>query len=121
VSRGAPGVNLPAPPQLSPADGATFDHFPRRTRLEWSPVEGAASYAVEVDYCEARGSRAGGCADPQPLASLMKNVPPTHGVKGTAYEFDFGGAQPGRWRVWAVDGEGREGFKSPWRRFVYLK
>ena len=32
----------------------------------------------------------------------------------------FVGAQPGRWRVWAVDKEGREGFKSPWRLFVYL-
>jgi len=36
-----------------------------------------------------------------------------------AAEFSFVGAQPGRWRVWAVDKEGREGFKSPWRRYVY--
>lgn len=39
-----PGVNLPAPAQTAPADGAFFDYYPRRTVLEWSPVEGAASY-----------------------------------------------------------------------------
>jgi hypothetical protein len=38
-----------------------------------------------------------------------------------SYEFDFVGAQPGRWRVWAIDEAGREGFKSPWRLFVYLR
>jgi len=39
----------------------------------------------------------------------------------TSYEFRFIGAQPGRWRVWGVDKEDREGFKSAWRNFVYLR
>jgi hypothetical protein len=42
-------------------------------------------------------------------------------LNSTSYEFGFAGAQPGRWRVWAVDKDGREGFKSPWRTFVYLQ
>jgi hypothetical protein len=114
------GVNLLAPAQTAPAEGAVFDYYPRHTRLEWSPVEGAVSYSVEVDYCSGR-RRGAGCADPQPLFTQMRVNPKTSGVGGTAYEFDFIGAQPGRWRVWAVDAQGREGFKSPWRLFVYLK
>jgi hypothetical protein len=114
------GVHLPAPAQVSPADGATFDHFPRRTRLEWSPVEGAASYRVEVDFCEGREDRRHDCFNPSPFTN-SKLAPPSARLQGTTYEFDFVGAQPGRWRVWAVDAEGREGFKSPWRRFVYQR
>lgn len=112
------GVHLPAPAQLSPADEAVYEHYPRRTRLEWSPVEGAASYSVEVDYCLGNRKGQAGCADPRPHG--VKTDPPTSGIAGTSYEFFFVGAQAGRWRVWAVDAQGREGFKSPWRRFVYL-
>lgn len=113
------GVNLAAPAQLSPADGAVFEHFPRATKLEWSPVEGAVSYAVEVDYCRGGERSARECVDPQP--HRLKSDPPQSGIAGTTYELNFVGAQPGRWRVWAVDAEGREGFKSPWRTFFYLK
>lgn len=109
-----PGSHLEAPAQISPADGAVYDHYPRTTKLEWSPVENAASYSVEIDYC--RGGRKG-CEGPNPL-SLPANAP-QNGIKGTTYEFNFVGAQPGRWRVWAVDKDGRDGFKSPWRTFVY--
>lgn len=115
------GVHLPAPAQTAPAEGAVFDHYPRRTRLEWAPVEGAVSYAVEVDFCSGWRGGAPGCPDPQPLSNQMKFNPPAGGIEGTAYEFAFVGAQPGRWRVWAVDREGRAGFKSPWRLFVYRR
>lgn len=115
------GVHLPAPAQTAPADGAVFDYYPRRTRIEWAPVEGAASYRVEVDFCSGRRSNARSCVDPQPLANQVRFNPRTSGIDGTSYEFAFVGAQPGRWRVWAVDRDGREGFKSPWRLFVYLR
>jgi hypothetical protein len=114
------GVRLPAPAQTVPADGATFNHRPLRTRLEWAPVEGAVSYWVEVDICSTRRRYSNSsCLDPYPLMTLMKSNPPTSGVKGISHEFDFVGVQPGRWRVWAVDGTGREGFKSPWRMFIH--
>ena len=113
------GVNLDAPVQLSPADGAQFDTYPRTTRLEWKSVEGAASYSVEVDICDSFDRSGQGCLDPQPLG--LKENPPERGIKGTAYEFNFIGAQPGRWRVWAIDADGHEGFKSPWRIFFYRK
>jgi len=110
------GVNLPAPDQLSPENDSVFDFYPRQTVLKWSPVAGAVSYGVEVDYCEGREKV---CVNPQPLRLL--NNPSASGITSETYEFRFVGAQPGRWRVWAVDKEGREGFKSPWRTFVYLR
>ena len=113
------GVNLSAPVQLSPADNVKLDYFPRLTKLEWTPVEGAASYSVEVDYCRGRREYSHECVDPQPFK--LDDSPPMTGIAETSYEFNFLGAQPGRWRVWAVDKDGREGFKSPWRTFFYLK
>jgi len=113
------GVNLAAPVQLSPANDTVFDHYPRRTTLQWSPVEGAASYSIEVDYCDGRQRQKPVCVNPQPLR--MTNNPATSGIVSTTYEFFFVGAQRGRWRVWALDKDGREGFKSPWRSFVYLR
>lgn len=113
------GVHLPAPLPLSPAEDAVFDHYPRLTRLEWSPVEGAASYAVEVDHCAGGVRISRGCVNPQPLRVTSNG--PTSGLVSHFYEFKFSGMQPGRWRVWAVDKEGREGFKSPWRLFFYRR
>ena len=113
------GMHLPAPVQLSPADATVFNHYPRLTKLEWSPVEEAVSYRVEVDFCAGGVRNRPGCVNPQPL-KLISN-PPTSGIVSTTFEFNFIGAQPGRWRVWALDKEGHEGFKSPWRWFVYLQ
>ncbi len=112
------GLNLPAPVQLSPADGVIFDGFPReKLKLEWAAVEGALTYSVEVDFC--RGPTKGNtdCVDPQP--HILKGMPPMTDIVQTSVEFTFIGAQPGRWRVWAVDKDGNEGFKSPWRAFAY--
>lgn len=116
-----PSVNLPAPLQLAPADGAALSsaaEYRRPTKIEWQPVPGAVSYAVEIDYCDGRDQNIRECIDPQPLL-LRKNPPPT-GIVGTSYEFTFVGKQPGRWRVWAIDERGQEGFKSPWRMFFYV-
>ncbi len=75
---------------------------------------GAASYTVEVDFCNGR-SPTRECTDPYPL----HRDPPMAGITATSYTFTFIGAQPGRWRVFAVDSLGRPGFKSPWRVFVH--
>lgn len=113
------GVNLPAPLQISPAPDARLDHYPRTTKLEWSRVEGAATYALEVDYCQGGERSRNACVNPQPHG--LRGSGPMSDLIETSYEFNFVGAQPGRWRVWAVDKDGREGFKSPWRIFVYLR
>jgi hypothetical protein len=113
------GVNLQSPIQLSPEAGARFNHFPRHTKLEWAPVEGAVAYTVEVDMCQWDEKYPTACANPQPMICQVNPI--TMGAAATTHEFSFVRAQPGRWRVWARDKEGREGFKSPWREFVYFK
>ena len=112
---------LPAPLPVSPGDNQVFDVFPRNTRLEWNPVDGAISYAVEIESCwsrsaddEKRLSDHGECLNPSSFEEK-------YGLHSTNYEFTFGGAQPGRWRVWAYDKDHKPGSKSPWRRFVYTK
>lgn len=112
-----PGINLPAPVQTGPDDNAEFDHYPRRTLLKWQPVEGANSYRIEIDYCQGALKDRRSCIDPQPHHNTGRD---STGINTTIYEFNFVGAQPGRWRVWAIDKKGQEGFKSPWRTFFYL-
>jgi hypothetical protein len=40
-------------------------------------------------------------------------------LSGTSWTFDFVGAQPGRWRVWAISSTGSPGPKSGWWTFTY--
>jgi tetratricopeptide (TPR) repeat protein/peroxiredoxin len=106
------GGALPAAPRLlSPEDGAVLDQYPRHTTVVWSEVPGAVEYAVEWDYKSAgewnldqRG---------MPGATIHTNQP--------VATFDFVGAQPGRWRVWAINAAGDAGPKSEWREFRYTK
>ncbi len=106
----AAGPALPAPRQLSPEPAAVFDHFPRQTTLVWSAVPDAAGYMVEVDYYAA------GAWD-----SEKREKPAAFRVTEPVYSFKFYGAQPGRWRVWAVDAAGRESAKTEWREFRFTK
>lgn len=112
---------LPAPVQLIPPDNSMFDLFPRTTRLEWSPVSGAATYAVEVETCWRQSSISSSrlpddeeCINPSPFVEKI-------GLLDTSFEFTFKGAQPGRWRVWAIGRDHEPGSKSSWRRFVYQR
>ena len=103
-----------APKQLAPPNGSTFNKFPRTTTLKWQAVSCAKSYTVEIDCfmcCEANKW----CTDVGKEYKLVPNV------NATQYTFDFVGAQPGRWRVWAVDASGKPGPKSTWWGFKYTK
>jgi hypothetical protein len=113
-----PGVNLPAPVQTGPDNEVELNYFPRKTKLEWQPVDGASSYRVEIDYCDGRVKGRRSCVDPQPHY-IEGNA--AAAIRATSFEFNFVGAQPGRWRVWAIDEKNQEGFKSPWRIFYYLQ
>jgi len=106
--------SLPAPAQQSPRDGSRFSHHPRQTRLQWRPVEGAASYTVEVDCYQCCRSNAW-CTD------IGKSYSVQPALRSTSYNFNFAGAQPGRWRVWAVDTNGRAGVKSRWWNFSFTR
>jgi hypothetical protein len=109
-----PSTSLEVPQHLSPSDGSVFNHYPRTTQLQWMPVSGATSYTVEVDCfhcCESNKW----CSDVGKTWMIVPNI------RTTNYTFNFVGAQPGRWRVWAVDSSGREGAKSAWREFRYTQ
>jgi hypothetical protein len=105
---------LPAPVQVGPSDGFSFDRYPRTTTLTWRPVGGAASYGVEIDCL-------GCCENGRWCADLGKQWKVETGATSTRYVFDFVGAQPGRWRVWAVGADGRSGERSGWWGFRYTK
>lgn len=108
-----PAANLPAPKLLAPAHGTVFDHYPRETVVIWEPVPLAAAYRVELDY----GHAASGTWQSQRTG----NPPWIFAARETRQKFNFIGAQPGRWRVWAVDAQGRAGAKSEWWEFSYTK
>lgn len=99
-------VNLPisAPTLLSPPDGSEFTHYPRTVTLAWEKLPEAKSYRLEIQF-ESNGWHA---------YSQINTGATTH-------TFDFIGAQPGRWRVWAVDAEGKEGRKSDWWGFYFAR
>lgn len=105
---------LTAPAQLSPADGSVFSIYPRSTTVTWSQVSGAASYTVEVDcyHC---------CQADQWCTDVGQTWDVVPGLTQTSYTFNYVGAQPGRWRVWAIDANGQAGPKSGWWGFSYTQ
>ncbi len=111
------GAVLPAPQQVWPEEGRVFDSFPRTTALRWTPVSRAASYTVELDclHCCESGTW---CSELGRPWKVVRDIP---AVASPGHKFEFVGAQTGRWRVWAVDENGREGAKSPWRTFGYAR
>jgi hypothetical protein len=109
-----PLIPLAIPQQISPANNITFYHYPRTTTLAWTPVDGAASYTVEID-CYSCCQSGKWCSD---IGQQWKVVT---GLTTTSYTFDFVGAQPGRWRVWAVKSGGQQSAKSGWWDFTYKK
>lgn len=103
---------ITTPIQLSPADGSIFDHYPRTTTLEWEDV-GAMSYTVEIDCYHCCGNNQW-CTD---IGETWKIKPD---IRTTSYAFNYVGAQPGRWRVWAVNANDQESVKSGWWYFEYI-
>jgi hypothetical protein len=105
---------LRAPAPISPENGTDFDHFPRTTELKWSAVPGAAAYAVEIDcfHCCEMGKWCTQVAEPRIRAT---------GIRETTYRFVWVGANLGRWRVWALGPDGRQGPKSVWQDFFYKR
>lgn len=104
---------LPAPALDSPADGTVFDVYPRMTMLKWAPVEGASKYLVEIMACSASNNTT--CFS-HPMIEQT-----TRETVMTAYTFNFIGAQPGKWRVTAVDANGTMGTPSGWWTFTYTR
>jgi len=94
---------LPAPQQVSPAQGTVFHHVPRRTLVAWQPVPKARSYVVEIKY----------------NGRLWTTLNATN--EATFATFDFPGVGQGEWRVIAQSRRGRQGTPSPWHSFQYQR
>ena len=115
VTEAAKKEPLAIPRQLLPTDRAVFDQFPRSTKLEWSPVAGAARYRLQVQLTVSPTSEGDWFDHPDRFEATFLET------YETSYTIEFAGAQPGRWRVWAIDDFGRESLKSPWWIFEYLR
>jgi WD40 repeat protein len=111
--------NLTPPELISPTDRTVFTDYPRHTMLRWNAVAGAVSYDVEIEFCQATDAwiESGGdwCEGTSAPWEIVK------GVTNTEISFGFVGANPGRWRVWAIDKDGKGGPKSEFRTFRYTQ
>ncbi|UOA08855.1 metallophosphoesterase [Methylobacter sp. S3L5C] len=86
--------------------GAIISTQPRRIKLIWKTVIGAANYNVEVQYQSADGKW---------HSAATKILPETEWV------VDFLGAYPGQWRVSAQAEFALESEKSPWMAFKFTQ
>ena len=105
---------LDVPQLVAPPEGAVLTFFPRTIDFEWNAVPAAATYEIEVDcyHC---------CATDRWCSDVNPRGVPRHQVTATKFTTEFPGNQPGRWRVWAIDGAGRPGPRTPWREFTFYQ
>lgn len=103
---------LVAPLQISPVNKSNFNHYPRKIVLRWNPVVGAKSYKIQTDVYFRFGTNAWAC-DIGNKYCITKNIAVTELI------LNFYGATLGRWRVWVVYENGKEGPSSPWWEFEH--
>jgi hypothetical protein len=110
----APRFESLTPEPLWPKNGAAFDSFPRTTELSWRDVPGAVSYSIQVDcfHC---------CDVGKWCTELGKPLLEANGLLKPQYSFVWGGANLGRWRVWAVAADGTASNPTAWQEFLYTR
>lgn len=101
---------LPAPQQIAPLSGTVFNNYPRTLTLRWNAVSGAVSYTILIYYYQPGETN---CTGGTPLSM-------TTDLTSTSYTFEYVGAQPGCWQVWAVNAAGN-GQKSPLWEFSFTQ
>lgn len=101
---------LPAPRQIAPLSGTVFSTYPRKLTLTWNAVSGATSYTVLIYYFQPGETT---CTGGTPLSLVVD-------LTSTSYTFDYIGAQPGCWQVWATNAAG-SGHKSPFWEFSFTQ
>ena len=105
---------LVAPRQLSPANNAVFNIFPRKTTLKWSRVSAARKYGVEIDCLHC-------CESGKWCSAVGRKFKVADNLATQTYTFNYVGAQKGRWRVWSIGANGRKSPVSPWRYFKHKR
>jgi hypothetical protein len=104
-----PPPALPAPAQLTPADNTELTVYPRQVALVWQAVTGAANYQVEVQ-CQ--------CSPTAPAA--WGTVPGAPAVTAaTSLSFTVQTDYQMRWRVTAIEADGKPGTPSAWWQFKF--
>jgi hypothetical protein len=98
-------------------DSFRFDIFPRTTTLSWVPVAGAVSYQVVTEFGNASATNPF-CTVPADCGIWTPGGPFT--TTGLTTTIGFVGAQPGRWRVTALNAAGGVISTSPYIYFAYL-
>lgn len=106
----APTATTAAPEQLSPPSGAVYGYYPRDMTFEWTAVPDAVSYTVDVEALDTSNGNWMDVSEGR-----------MGGITGTSTLYSFVGAQPGRWRVTAVDADGRAGTPSAWSGFRFTQ
>lgn len=96
-----------APHLEAPAAAAVFRIYPRDMLLQWAPLPNAATYDVDIEYFDNSAN------------AWLPEGDGASAVAETSYAFAFIGAQPGRWRVRAVDRLGNQSAFSEWRTFEH--
>lgn len=92
--------------------------------LDWQPVDGTSTYTVEVDcfgcgqYPNKWYSQSGTPWHIKPGLGRRTLRDPIYSSKIHVKLRQAGGTSL-RWRVWAVDSEGREGKKSDWCQLAF--
>ncbi len=105
-------TSLNTPILVSPAEGASFSEgYPRTLTMTWQPVNGANEYRVEVEMNTWNATA--------PVWSGLDDQT----ITATTYTTFFGGMNPGRWRVTAIDSTGEHTSSTPsaWRSFEFTQ
>jgi hypothetical protein len=97
------------PVLLYPANGSSFDNYPRTLDLKWKPMAGAYSYRVEVQV----QNPSDGKWYPHPYLPTF--------ASSNLMRIEFIGGQPGQWRVKGIAADGTESVFSDWWQFEFRR
>ncbi len=103
---------------ISPANKTVYNHYPRSMHLEWEAkgITGSVKYYVEIQYCWVHSTDPndqyyfGNWEEGNYTGTVLEKTDNYH-------DFNFVGAQPGRWRVRAEDDNGY----CEWTEWRYFK
>jgi len=108
---------LQPPTLLSPPDRSVFGHYPRELVYRWKPAPSTpagAKYLIQCDDTSYGNDATFGDW------SRQQDSADTNRTGKTSFHDWFAGAQPGRWRVKAVDETGESEW-SEWRYFRFTR
>ena len=113
---------LAAPAPVEPACGSVIP-ADQPMALVWRPVDGASTYSVEMDCLGCEGSQSGWSSQsgsPWHVRQHLGLRSPIYNTSDIHPRIRQSRARAVRWRVWAVDPDGRDGEKSAWCQIAFV-